>query len=334
MSQPSSAAISKSADPGPNHFIFGAEPYLVEAAKNKLIKIIRERENEELPLDKLDLEERPLDELLTVCRTLPLFARRQIVQVKGAIKLKEGQAKRLAEYLLNPSPSTFLVFTAGALDKEDRKKRVFEILVHNTKVVEVFPWSEAEVRIRVEARFRNSGFQIAEDALDFFVETQGTDLGRISTEVEKLILLVGDNKKITLENVVASLGYSREHTVFEFIDALAAKDKVMSLRFANEMMSDSAQALQTLFLMHRLFRQFLQMKEFSARMSSGEIARQIGMYGVPVAVIERKAQQSKHFSYLALVRAIEQLGLLDDRIKRSSIDTKVFMEQLIHGLTN
>jgi DNA polymerase-3 subunit delta len=186
----------------------------------------------------------------------------------------------------------------------------------------------------VGARFRNSGFQIAEDALDFFVESQGTDLGRISNEVEKLILLAGDDKKIILETVVASLGYSREHTVFEFIDALAAKDKVKSLQFANEMMSDSSQALQTLFLMHRLFRQFLQMKEFSGRMSSGEIARQIGMYGVPPSVIEKKLQQSKHFSYSALVKAIEQLGMLDDRIKRSSIDTKVFMEQLIHSLTN
>ena len=69
-------------------------------------------------------------------------------------------------------------------------------------------------------------------------------------------------------------------------------------------------------------------------MSAGELARQIGMYGVPPFVVERRLQQSEHFSYRTLIQAIRQLGMLDDRIKRSSIDSRLFMEQLIHQLTS
>ncbi len=330
---PQTRVSPKPLDPGLNHFILGPDPYLVEGAKNKLVKSIRDRVQEEVSLLGFDLEEQTMDELLAIARTLPLFARRQIIHVRGVLKLRENQAKRLGEYMENPSPSTVLIFTAGAADKEDRKRKIFQILAGSTKLVEVLAWSEAEMRVKVGARLKKSGFQISEEALDFLLEAVGSDLGRISHEIEKLTLLVWEEKQITLNHVMDTLGYSRQHSVFEFIDALAVKNKVRALQLANELMSDSSQALQVIALMHRLFRQLIQMKELSGHMGAGEIARQIGMYGVPHFVLERRLQQSEQFSYQALVRAVCQLGMLDDRIKRSSIDTKVFTEQLIHELT-
>ena len=306
---------------------------MVEAAKNKLVKTIQDRTAEEVPLLTFDLEEQTTDELLAIARTLPLFAHQQIIHAKGVLKLRENQAKRLGEYLDNPSPSTFLIFTAGAVDREDRKRKVFQILVEKTRLVEIAAWTETEIRLKVGARLKRSGFQITEEALNFLLEAVGSDVGRISHEIDKLTLLVGEEKGITLNHVMNTLGYSRHHSVFEFIDALAVKDKVKALQLANELMADNSQALQIIALMHRLFRQLIQMKELSGHLGAGEIARQIGMYGIPVFVVERRLQQSKQFSYQALVRAVHQLGMLDDRIKRSSIDTRLFTEKLIHELT-
>ena len=330
---PQTRISSNSTDPGLNHFIVGPDPYLVEAAKNRLVKIIRERAQGEVSFLKFDVEEQTPDELLAIAGTLPLFARWQIIHVKGALKLRENQAKRMGEYLENPSASTFLIFTSGAVDKEDRKRKIFQILAAKTRLMEVMAWRETEMRAKVRDRLKRSDFHISEEALDFLLETVGSDLGRISHEIEKLTLLVGEERKITLNHVMEMLGFSRQHSVFEFIDALAGKDKVKSLHLANELMSDSSQALQVIALMHRPIRQLIQMKELSGQMSSGEISREIGMYGVPHSVVERRLKQSGQFSYEALVRAVRQLGMLDDRIKRSSIDTKVFAEQLIHELT-
>src|SRR3974377_618187 len=109
MPQPSVSPKS----PGLNHFIVGPDPYLVEAAKNKLVKTIQDRTAEEVPLLTFDLEEQTTDELLAIARTLPLFAHQQIIHAKGVLKLRENQAKRLGEYLDNPSPSPFLIFPPG-----------------------------------------------------------------------------------------------------------------------------------------------------------------------------------------------------------------------------
>ena len=331
---PQPRVTKKLPDLGLNHFVYGPDLYLVEAAKNKLVKTIQERVQAELSLVKFDLDEQTLDELLAIARTLPLFAASQIIQVKGALKLKENQAKRLGEYLESPSSSTFLIFTVGALDKDDRKRKIYQVLAQGTKLVEVLSWSETEIRARVGGRLKKSGIQIAEEALGFLMEAVGNDVGRISNEIEKLTLLVGEEKRITLTHVMDSLGYSRQHSVFEFIDALSAKDKIRALQLANEFISDSSQVLQVISLMHRQLRQLIQMKELSKKMSAGELARQIGMYGVPPFIVERRLQQSEHFSYRTLIQAIRQLGMLDDRIKRSSIDSRLFMEQLIHQLTS
>ncbi len=332
MPAPRSSSHSKPADTGLNHFIFGSDAYLVEATRNKLVRSIREREQEELPLEKTDLEEFSLDNLLAAAMNLPLFAPRQIIHVRGVMKLREPQARRLADYFQSPSPATFLIFTAGALDRDDRKKKIYEILLHGTKVTEVVSWSEPQIRSRIEARLKNAEFQIEDEALRFLLETQGSDLGRLSNELDKLTLLAGEKKGITLEMVTASLGYCREHSVFEFIDAVAAKDRIVALRLTQELMCDSSQALQVISLLHRLLRQFLQMKELPGNVSLGEMARQIGMYGVPLSAVERRLQQSKSFSASSLALAIQRLGMLDDRIKSSAIDTKIFVEQLIYDL--
>ena len=131
----------------------------------------------------------------------------------------------------------------------------------------------------------------------------------------------------------ACSGFCREHTVYEFLDAVVSKEKVKALRLVGEMMSDGAEALTMISVLSRQLRQLLQIRELSGKLGPAEIGKQIGLNRVSPFLLEKMANQAKRFSPHSLALAICRLAMLDDRIKRSSIDSKVFMELLIHDLT-
>jgi DNA polymerase III subunit delta len=130
--------------------------------------------------------------------------------------------------------------------------------------------------------------------------------------------------------VSESVGYSREHTVFEFLNAVAAKEKNKALRLLEEMIADSGEVPGVLALLARQIRQFIQVKELSGRVPAPEIAKIIG---VPGGIVSRVQQQSRQFSQKTLDVALCRLGVIDDMTKRSAPDTSIFMEMLVHELT-
>jgi len=315
------------------YFLFGPDPYLVQEARTKLLAAIQQRADGEVIQHVTDLDETPPAEFMNTARNLPLFAPRQVITVKGVMKLRENQARKFEEYFKNPSPFTTLIFVAGGLDKDDRKKKIFDILNSGTQVVELFPLTEKEVKVWIAAQFKAAQTSVEAGAIDFLLDSHGSDLGKLSREVEKLILYAGSEKKVTLPMVAACSGFCREHTVYEFLNAVIAKERVKALRLVGEMMSDGSEALTMISVLSRQLRQLLQIRELSGKSGSAEIGKQIGLNKGSPFLVQKMANQSRRFSPHALALAISRLAMLDDRIKRSSIDSKVFMERLNHDLT-
>jgi DNA polymerase-3 subunit delta len=260
-----------------------------------------------------------------------MFAPHQILLIKGIGKIRENQAAGLIEYFENPSPFTTLVFLAEELDRDEKKKKIFQLLEKWTYVAELASPKENEVKSWVASKLKTAGLNVEPGAIDFLIETQGTDLGRISNEVEKVCLLAGAGKQVTLAMVTESVGFSREHTVFEFLNAIADRNKSQALRLIPEMLADSQQALGMLALLARQLRQWLQVKELAGKKRPDEIARQIGVF--PIGRINQVISQSRQFSHSTLVQGLYRLGMVDDRIKRSALDTRIFVELLVHDLT-
>ena len=71
---------------------------------------------------------------------------------------------------------------------------------------------------------REKGTQIEEKATFMLAEFLGTELSNISNELDKLMLIVKNDKKITAEIVEKNIGISKDYNIFEFQQALGKKD--------------------------------------------------------------------------------------------------------------
>ncbi len=315
----------------PAYFLLGPDVYLRDAARDALMEALGKSWGKEPLTSSVDLDQTSLDELLNSALTLSLFAPKQVLQIRGAMKLKEPQVRKLAEYLKNPSPDTILVFLAGELGRDDRKKKIYRVLEAGAQIVDLAYLSEPQTRSWISKRLRKRGFSIEEEAVESLVELQGTDLGRLNLEIEKLALFAGEGKTITLEMVQDLAGYSREHTVFDFLDAVLARDRRKALRLSYELTAQPAEMLSMVALLARRMRTLLQIQELSPKMGPGEMARHIG--GSPY-FLKRLLLPAKRFRRQTLVKAIDRLATIDDGIKRSGLDSRISMELLVADLTS
>src|SRR5262245_35952369 len=168
----------------PNYFVFGPDTFLIERAIKGLLGALEETSQGRITPITLDLDESSVDDLLNIAQSLPMFAPKQLLVVRSALKLREQQAKRLTPYFSDPNPQTVGVFLAGDLDKDQRKKKIFEILSSGTRVVELAPLEANEVEEWMRQETNARGCSIEKDAVRFLLELQGSDLGRLQQEVE------------------------------------------------------------------------------------------------------------------------------------------------------
>jgi DNA polymerase-3 subunit delta len=315
-----------------NYFLFGPDSYLLEVACNALIQALERAHGGGAFGDTLDLDEVSIDDILNSARSLSMFGSHQIVQVRGVMKLRDTSCKKLADYLSKPNPTATLVFYAGELDRDQRKKKIFDILSSLTKVVEFAAPDRRVISEWIRSMGSKEGFSIDQDALDFVIEMQGNDLGRVIQEIEKARLYGGQQTKITLAMAEATSGFSGDHDMFEFLDAVCSKKKQKALRLVGEIFFAGRESFLAFWWFGLRLRQLLQVQELSGKLPPHLISRQVGIF--PPRTAEKLLAQSKSFSRISLEKALYQLGTVDDKIKRSSIDSRLLMEQLVHELTS
>ena len=309
------------------YLIFSPDIFLREAAQKILCKALEENWGVNSLILTLDLDQTILDNLLNSASTSSLFKSKQIILVKGIMKLKEGRGKHLKHYLEDPNPNTVLIFLTEELSQRDKQKKIYKMLKESqTQIIGIEPLDEGQMRAWTLRQLEKRGFSIETQALESLLELQGTDLGRLHMEIEKLVAFCNLRKKINLEMVQAVAGFSRDHTVFDLMDALLDKNQKNALRLSHELGVNPKDMLLIVVLLSRRLRILLEIKELSEKMGLGDMAREIG---VSPYFLKRLLVPAKQFSRKTLVRTLDTLAKIDDAIKQSSLNSKILMELLV-----
>jgi DNA polymerase-3 subunit delta len=74
------------------------------------------------------------------------------------------------------------------------------------------------------------GFQISTKAIQIIVDHIGNDISRIQNEIDKLVVNLGERKKITEDDIEKYIGISKEYNAFEFQDAIAQRNFSKAIR--------------------------------------------------------------------------------------------------------
>ncbi len=218
----------------PVYFFCGEEAYFIDALtdmlENTVLNDMEKAFNQTIVYGK-DVNARAIIE---TAGRLPMMAEKQLVIVKEAqaLSLKEDEEKQYLNYLKHPVKSTILVF-AWKHGKPDGRKAFGKEMAKSATYLESKPLYENQVAPWVRNWLKDRKYKIEEEAAELLVEYAGTELSRVSNELEKLILNKPAGSTINREDIETQVGISKEYNVFELNNALGYKNRTKTYQIVN-----------------------------------------------------------------------------------------------------
>lgn len=161
-------------------------------------------------------------DVVNACRRFPMFAERQVVILKDAAQLRDFG--NLAGYLEHPSPTT-LFLIEHRFRKADNRSKVVKLAKEKGYYFTSEKIKDDHIPAWIQAYGEQSGFRIGAREAEILATCLGSDLQKITNEIEKVRINVPGEPALTAAMIQKYIGVSRDYNVFEFAEALTGGNR-------------------------------------------------------------------------------------------------------------
>jgi DNA polymerase-3 subunit delta len=338
----------------PGYVFLGDEAFFRKQCRDAILKYLVPADVREFSLYEMDLADSGIGEVLDRARTPSLMAPFQVFFVRG-IKTLYGRGKHddefaaIAGYFKSPNPDALIIFVADhisipadvrKMDYQDKERyeKIRETLGEWCSLIEFARVEETEaVKWALQAA-QQQDVKLEQDAARELVDSLGGDMMLLNNELEKLVLYVGEKKRITLGDVETMVLAAKQRSLYELTDAISQHDRVKALQVLDAILStgdgDEA-AIGHLYMLARTFRQMLVISERNVRDSRALWQVLWQGFRVPPFAAEDIIRQARRFkSRRELTRAIRMIAKADLAVRSNPPSKRLVLENLILELAS
>ena len=337
----------------PVYVFVGDEVFFRKRCRKAILKHLVPAELRDFSLFEFDLSETDLAEILDRARTPSLMAPFQVFFIRGVKSLfgrgsNDEKLAAIEAYCKDPNPDAVLILVADHINipadvrrmdmsDKDRYERIRETLGEYCAIVELARVEEGEAVRWIGEHCSTQEVKIDADAARELVDALGGDMMMISNELEKLILYVGEKKRVTLGDVETMVLAAKQRSLYELTDAISAKDRVRALQMLDAILSsgdgDEA-AIGHIYMLAKTFRQMLVILERNVRDQRMLWAALWQGFRVPPFAADDIIKQARRYkSKRELTRAIRLVAKTDLALRSNPPTKRLVLEKLILDLT-
>jgi DNA polymerase-3 subunit delta len=206
----------------PIYFLMGEEPYYIDKISEYIEnKVLTEEEKgfNQMVLYGRDVT---IEEIVDNAKRFPMMSERQVIIVKEAQDLSRT-IENLASYIANLQPSTVLVL-CYKYKTIDKRKSLYKAIQKNGLVYESKKLYENQVPDWIRRVLAGRNYKIDSKAASMLVEFLGSDLSKISNELEKLMVILPLGTTITAKEIEENIGISKDYNNFELRKAVGERN--------------------------------------------------------------------------------------------------------------
>lgn len=281
----------KKSDVSPVYLFYGMEDYLKDETVTRLENILIEPDMHDLNYSVFHLPsknekqfESPagimeknvvLENALSSADSLPFISVKKMVVIKNIHKLLESQDELLKKYIEKPHLSTCLVLVGG--DKLP-KREIFRKIEKLYPTVNFYNLFGTQICLWIIEYAKNFDKIISSDGPEEILKITGNNLFDIKNELDKLILYVGNNSEIEMNDIECCCGHFRENTVFELMPALAEKQTETAIKILANLFNSGEDEYMILSQVADRYRKYLKFNELTeSGVDDGEAALRSGV---------------------------------------------------------
>ena len=208
----------------PIYFLMGEESYFIEKLSQYIEDTLLSEDEKGFNQTVLYGRDVTIEEVVSTAKRYPMMAERQVVIVKEAQDLSRTIDK-LESYVENPMMSTVLVF-CYKYKTLDKRKKMTKLLDKVGVVLESKKLYENQVGDWIKHVLSGKSYTIEPKANAMLVEFLGSDLSKISNELEKLQIILPQGSTITPKHIEENIGFSKDFNNFELLNALGSRNQL------------------------------------------------------------------------------------------------------------
>lgn len=205
----------------PVYLLHGEEPYFIDQISDYIEDNVLTTEQKEFNQTVVYGKDTDVSQLISLTRQLPMGAPYQVVIVKEAQDIKN--IDKLERYFENPVSSTILVVNYK-YKKPDKRKKYYLAAKKNGVVFESKQVYDNKIPGWITGYLKDKGYSINLKSAHLLNEFLGNDLGKITNEIDKMLINIPEKKDITEEDVENNVGISKDYNIFELQDAMGNRD--------------------------------------------------------------------------------------------------------------
>lgn len=310
------------------YILYGTVDYLINKYTNK---IIDDNKVGEFDINKYDLTNISLTDIINDASSMSLFSEKKVIIVNNAYiftgsnkKNIEQNIDELENYVNNNNENTILIFIVNN-EKLDERKKITKLIKKNGIVKDFNTIDNITL-----AKNLFDSHSISIDNIKYLIERVGDDTTLLASEIEKIKTYKDKDLNITKDDITKLTTKSLEVNNFKLIDAIIKKDKALALSLYQERLKLNEEPIAIIISLANQIRIMYQVKQLYLNgYTENNIASilKIHPYRVKLA-----AQNSKKYDSDILLNYISKLANLDINIKNGKIDKKLGLELFIISL--
>ncbi|MDO1514520.1 DNA polymerase III subunit delta [Maribacter confluentis] len=315
----------------PIYFLFGEEPYFIDKISDYIGNKILAEEERDFNQTILYGRDVSIDDIIGNAKRYPMMAERQVVIVKEAQHLSRT-IEQLCSYAENPQQTTVLVI-CYKYKKLDKRKKLYKIVKKSGVIFESKKLYENKVADWIRKNLLSNGFTITHKAAVLLVEYLGTDLSKISKELDKLKLALPPQTDISPQHIEEHIGISKDYNNFELKKAIGERDIVKAAKiityFAHNP-KDNPFVL-TVTLLNSFFTQLLQYHGLSDH-SPKNVASTLGINPYFVSEIQTAARNYPMKKVSAIISNLREMDLKGKGVGTTNMNDADLLKELLYKI--
>ena len=213
----------KAGDIRPLYFLMGEEAFFIDQISTFIETSVLDETQRGFDQTVLYGKDTSIDAIVSSAKRFPMLAARQVIVVKEAQNLSRT-IEDLLTYVKNPQQTTTLVI-CYKYKSIDKRKALYKALSKAHVVFESKKIYDSNIPSWISGELQKMNLKITPKASYLLSEFLGNDLAKISNELSKLQLVMGDNDLITPELIQINIGISKDFNNFELQKAIAQLDQ-------------------------------------------------------------------------------------------------------------
>ena len=213
----------KAGDIRPLYFLMGEEAFFIDQISTFIETSVLDETQRGFDQTTIYGKDTSIDAIVSSAKRFPMLAERQVIVVKEAQNLSRT-IEDLLPYVKNPQHTTTLVI-CYKYKSIDKRKALYKALSKAHVVFESKKIYDSKIPSWISGELQKMNLKITPKASYLLSEFLGNDLAKISNELSKLQLVMGDNDLITPELIQINIGISKDFNNFELQKAIAQLDQ-------------------------------------------------------------------------------------------------------------